>query len=95
MCIRVQYAPCHEIVDPWDREQNLITLPAELSASALFAMRAARALLLSLGVEQGVFGARCWCGEDIDLTAPIQQQPNSEVLYVKTKARPEAGRYAS
>jgi hypothetical protein len=81
MCIRVQYAPRHEIVDPWDRDRNLITIPAELADTALFTLQAVRTVLLSMGVEQDSFGARCWCGEEIALAVQVNQREN-EVIHL-------------
>lgn len=76
MCIRVEYAPRNLLRDPWDAGQNLITLPAELTEP--FALHALRAVLDELDVEQGEFGARCWCGEPIQLLPRIPQQRRSE-----------------
>lgn len=73
MCIRVQYAPRHKITDPWDRAENLITIPECLAVTTLFALHALRAVLDAMGVEQEPFGARCWCGESIALPAPTSQ----------------------
>jgi hypothetical protein len=80
MCIRVQFAPRHEIVDPWDRARNLITIPDCLAVTTLFALHAIRAVLDAMGVEQEPFGARCWCGEAIDLPAPTSKQRQNEVM---------------
>jgi RNA polymerase-binding transcription factor DksA len=76
MCIRVQYAPRHEITDPWDAARQVITIPAELSAPQ-YALRALRTVLRQLDVEQGSFGARCWCGEQISLLPRVPQQRRS------------------
>ncbi|MER8219746.1 hypothetical protein ABTZ58_03930 [Streptomyces sp. NPDC094143] len=80
MCIRVQFAPRHEIFDPWDRARNLITIPADLAATVLFTFHAIRAVLHAMDVVQPEFGARCWCGEAIDLPAPTSQQRQNEVM---------------
>lgn len=77
MCIRVQYAPRHEITDPWDATRQVITIPAELSAAS-YAIRALRAVLRQLDVEQGPVGARCWCGEQISLLPRVPQQRRSD-----------------
>ncbi|MFM9777045.1 hypothetical protein [Streptomyces scabiei] len=53
------------LTEPWDAGRNLITLPAELTEP--FVLRALRLLLGELGVAQGKSGARCWCGELIEL----------------------------
>lgn len=81
MCISVHYAPRDEITDPWDRTTNRITIPAPLAATALFTLRAIRAVLTELGVDQGPNGARCWCGEDITLPHNDQQRHN-EVIHL-------------
>lgn len=78
MCVRIQFAPRHEICDPWDRDRNVITIPAELSATALFTLLAVQAVLQQLGLEQDPFGARCWCGEPIELSDCIPQQQRSD-----------------
>jgi hypothetical protein len=78
MCIRVQYAPRQSVVDPWDPSRLVITLPEELHEA--YAMRALRAVLAQLDVEQPNFGARCWCGEQIGLFPTIPQQRSNEVI---------------
>jgi hypothetical protein len=78
MCIRVQYTPRQQLSEPWDADRQIITLPSELTAE--FAMRALRAVLAELDVEQPPFGARCWCGEQIGLLPTIPQQRSNEVI---------------
>lgn len=80
MCIRVEYAPRHLIREPYDATQLVITIPAELGATLLFTLQAVRAVLTELGIKQDHFGARCWCGEDIDFTAHTSQQRKNEVI---------------
>ena len=75
MCIRVQYAPRQELDEPWDADRLIITLPSELTQH--FALRALRAVLHELEVEQPEFGARCWCGDPIGLLPAIPQQRRS------------------
>lgn len=75
MCIRVQYAPRHLLDEPWDADRQLVTLPAELNNQ--FALRALRAVLHELDIQQAEFGARCWCGESIRLLPRIPQQRRS------------------
>ncbi|WP_060886199.1 hypothetical protein [Streptomyces caniscabiei] len=65
MCISVDFTPRAMLTEPWDAGRNLITLPDELTEP--FALRALRLLLAGLGVTQGKSGARCWCGELIEL----------------------------
>ncbi|WP_052479821.1 hypothetical protein [Streptomyces sp. NBRC 110035] len=95
MCIRVQYAPRHQIVDPWDAVRQVITIPEDLGATVLFTLRAVRAVLRQLGVPQDNFGALCWCGEDIDLTAAhATQHRQTEVIQVHiTQAPATTGRH--
>lgn len=83
MCIRVQFAPRDQITDPWDRARNVIILPDELALTVLFTTRAVHAVLRKLGVEQDSFGARCWCGEQINMLPHIPQQRRSdEVIHL-------------
>lgn len=79
MCIRVQCVPRHLLDEPWDASRQLITIPGELKGN--FALRAVRAVLTELDIEQEEDGARCWCGESIQLLAYIpQQRKNDEVI---------------
>ena len=80
MCIRVQYAPRRDILDPWDRARNLITIPEQFAATTLYTLHAIRAVLQAMDVDQPPFGARCWCGETINLPAPTSQQRHNEVI---------------
>lgn len=75
MCIRVQFAPRRLLQDPWDRSQNLVTLPETLHGD--FALRALRFLLDELGTPQPESGALCWCGEPIRLLPRVPQQRRS------------------
>lgn len=82
MCIRVRFTPRNQLDDPWDADANVITIPDELSHTALYTLRAVRAVLRQLGVQQPAFGARCWCGEEINLLPVIPQQRRSnEVIH--------------
>lgn len=76
MCIRVRYAPRCQISDPWDASRLVITIPDHLQEP--FAMEALRAVLIQMDVEQDEFGARCWCGEQIELLPIIPQQRRSD-----------------
>ncbi|MFF1756180.1 hypothetical protein [Streptomyces sp. NPDC058266] len=81
MCIRVRYAPRHELNDDelYDATRQLITIPSELTDP--FALRAVRAVLAELHITQGRAGARCWCGESIPLLPRVpQQRQNAEVI---------------
>lgn len=84
MCIRVRFAPRDEIDDPYDAARQIITIPDELSLTVLFTLRAVRAVLKQLGIPQDAFGARCWCGEELDLLPAIPQQRRSsdEVIHL-------------
>ncbi len=84
MCIRVRFAPRHEIHDPWDADANTIVLPDDLGRTALYTLRALRAVLRKLGVDQDHFGALCWCGEEIELlpVIPSQQRKSEEVIHL-------------
>ncbi|MEU3162240.1 hypothetical protein ACPCAJ_21340 [Streptomyces griseoincarnatus] len=90
MCIRVQYAPRHLIVDPWDATRQVITIPEDLTSTVLFTLRAVRAVLHQLDVPQDHFGALCWCGEDIDLTTAQATHRQTEVIQVHISHAPAA-----
>lgn len=75
MCIRVETTPRTQLEDPWDAARQVIIIPAELTDA--FVLRAVRAVLHQLDVPQGNTGARCWCGEPIDLLPRIPQQRRS------------------
>lgn len=77
MCIRVRFTPRNQLQEPWDAEHNVITIPDELSRTALYTLRAVRAVLHQLGVTQPDFGARCWCGDEINLLPAIPTQRRS------------------
>ena len=74
MCLSVRFAPRDEISDLWDRDRNVITIPAELSTTTLYSLRAVRAVLCELGVPQAPLGATCWCGEPVELLPAIPNQ---------------------
>ncbi|MFE3169282.1 hypothetical protein [Streptomyces sp. NPDC059224] len=80
MCIRVQSAPLQSLTDPWDADRFTITIPAELHG--LYAIEALRTVLEELGVDQPEFGARCLCGEQLDLLAAIPKQRSNEVIHL-------------
>lgn len=88
MCIRVQYAPRQSLEEPWDADRMVITIPQELQPP--FALRALRAVLAELSVDQPSFGARCWCGEPISLLPSIPQQRSATMT-----AHAQAGPHAS
>ncbi|MGW8703342.1 hypothetical protein ACWGOK_41645 [Streptomyces eurythermus] len=74
MCIRVEYAPRHAISDPYDADRQVITLPANLGETRVYAASALQAVLLRLDVDQPEFGAVCWCGDPITLAPAIPTQ---------------------
>lgn len=81
MCIRVQYAACHLLDEPYDDTQLVITLPAGLQEA--YALAALREVLTQLDVAQPESGARCWCGEPIRLLPRVPQQRRSdEVIHL-------------
>ncbi|MFC8945960.1 hypothetical protein [Streptomyces rochei] len=82
MCIRIEFAPHESIQDPWDRARNTIVISRDLSATVVFTTLAVRAVLTELGTEQPDFGARCWCGEDVELLAAIPKQRQNEVIHL-------------
>lgn len=84
MCIRVRFAPRDQIDDPYDGQRQIITIPDELSLTALFTLLAVQAVLLKLGIAQDEFGARCWCGEEVSLVPaiPKQRRSSDEVIHL-------------
>lgn len=83
MCIRVRFAPRDQLGDIYDATRQTITLPEDLSLSALFTLRAAQTVLRELGIEQRHFGATCWCGDEIDLLPAIPtQRRTNEVIHL-------------
>lgn len=84
MCLRVRFTPRDQLDELYDAERQVIYLPAELSTSTLFTLRAVQALLQELGIRQDHFGARCWCGEEVELLPAIPTQPRrtSEVIHL-------------
>lgn len=75
MCVLVRFSS----VEPrpvWDATHLIISLPDGLNPSRT--ATAVRAVLHQLGIIQPEFGARCWCGELVDLTPRIPDQRRSE-----------------
>ncbi|WP_097866521.1 hypothetical protein [Streptomyces sp. rh34] len=75
MCIRVQYAPIGS-ARPYDAATQTIALPTGLDRERT--VTAVRAILSELAVPQPQFGARCFCGEPLDLAPRIPQQRTGE-----------------
>lgn len=75
MCVRIHWAPA-EALPSFDAEQRVITVPRHLTTS--HSVTLVRAILTELVVEQPEFGARCWCGDEVDFTPRIPHQRRSE-----------------
>lgn len=75
MCIRVQYASLSSIT-PWDPTHKVITVPRDLPPESSTA--AVRAVLAELAVPQPRFGARCFCGQPVDVLPRVPEQRRSE-----------------
>jgi len=75
MCVRVRYAP-PDVLPAFDAEERVITIPRFLSPARRATL--VRAILHELVVEQPELGARCWCGDPVDLTPRIPHQRGSE-----------------
>ena len=81
--MRIRFAPRDQLGDLYDDKRQLLTLPDDLSLTVLFTLSAVRVLLRELGIEQDNFGARCWCGEEVELLASIPTQRRSnEVIHL-------------
>ncbi|SDM76189.1 hypothetical protein SAMN05444921_1135 [Streptomyces wuyuanensis] len=74
MCVLVRFST-HEPHPVWDARSLILTVPDGLIPS-LTAI-AVRAVLEQLGIAQPQFGARCWCGESVDLTPRVPEQRRS------------------
>ncbi|XMN09363.1 hypothetical protein ACK8N7_26635 [Streptomyces griseobrunneus] len=61
---------------PFDATTQTIALPPGLDRE--HTVTAARAILIELAVPQPLFGARCFCGEPLDLAPRIPQQRTGE-----------------
>ncbi|MEV0963303.1 hypothetical protein AB0J25_12055 [Streptomyces sp. NPDC049910] len=75
MCVLVRYSTL-ERRPVWDADSLTITVPDGL-LSSLTAI-AVRAVLHQLGASQPEFGARCFCGETVDVTPRIPEQRRSQ-----------------
>jgi hypothetical protein len=75
MCVRVRFSSrtTPRIYDPATRT---ITLPS--SVSPVHTVTAVRAVLAELAAPQPELGARCWCGEPIDLVPRVPEQRRNE-----------------
>lgn len=75
MCVRVRFSSCAEL-SPFDAAAQTIVLPRSLAPA--HAVTVVRAILVELAVEQPDLGARCWCGEPVDLLPRVPQQRRSD-----------------
>jgi hypothetical protein len=75
MCVRIHWAP-PETLPGFDADERVIRLPSQLSPE--HSVTLVRAILTELVVEQPEFGARCWCGDEVDFTPRIPHQRRSE-----------------
>ena len=75
MCVRIHFAP-PDAPPAFDADRRVISVPRDLSTPRTVTL--VRAILHELVVEQPELGARCWCGDPVDLTPRIPQQRRSE-----------------
>lgn len=75
MCVRVAFAP-PETPPGFNAEERVITIPGQLAPAHTVTL--VRAILRELVVPQPELGARCWCGESVDLLPRIPHQRRSE-----------------
>lgn len=75
MCVRVQFAP-PDSRPAFDADARVIIIPGQLSPA--HAVTLVRAILRELVVSQPELGARCWCGESVDLLPRVPHQRRSE-----------------
>lgn len=79
MCVRVQFvsARTFRLYDP---DRNVVRIPFGLEGE--FAVRAVRRVLSELAAEQPPSGARCWCGEPVQLLSrvPLQREDGDQVV---------------
>lgn len=80
MCIRVRFASIGT-APPFDATTQTIALPPGLDHE--HTVTAARAILSELAVPQARFGARCFCGEALDLSPRVPQQRRSDEQVIK------------
>lgn len=77
MCVRVRLSASPVL--PYDHTTRTITVPADLNRD--FSLRAVRAVLAELGVEQPALGAVCWCGQPVHIETSALAQFN-EVIHI-------------
>ena len=75
MCVRIRFAP-PDVPPAYHADAGTITVPRDLTEAHTVTL--VRAILLELVVPQPELGARCWCGDPVDLTPRIPQQRRSE-----------------
>lgn len=76
MCVRVEYSA--NSADPWDSARGVITLPPALPPEQTLTV--VRAVLAELAVLQPEFGARCYCGAEVNLPRVPEQRRSTEVM---------------
>lgn len=78
MCVHVRFTAQSGQLD-YDHRTGLITLPASIADANR--VTAARAVLSELRVPQPKSGARCWCGEQVELLPRVpEQRRNDQVV---------------
>ena len=79
MCVRVERVSSPAL--PYDSERRVISIPAHLTLQRT--VIAVRAVLDELVIEQGEFGAVCFCGAPVDMTEGlIPRQRTGEVNHI-------------
>lgn len=80
MCVLIRYcSTC--VTEPWDPTQNAINISPHLEGE--FAVRAVRAVLSELHVEQPQSGAVCWCGVPVCVKPPASAQRHSNEVMTR------------
>lgn len=75
MCVRIRFAP-PDTLPGFHAEERVIQIPGQLPPAHTVTL--VRAILRELVVEQPELGARCWCGESVDLLPRVPHQRRSE-----------------
>lgn len=75
MCVRVQLVP-PGVPPSFDADDRSIAIPGDLTPEHRVTL--VRAILLELAVPQPELGARCWCGDEVDMTPRVPRQRRSK-----------------
>lgn len=75
MCVRVVLVP-PDALPAFDADEHLILIPSHLTITHRVTL--VRAILCELATPQPQLGARCWCGDPVDMTPRIPHQRRSE-----------------